>query len=195
MLNFNFRLFIYFSFLTLSIFTSVDICAESNTSTPDVKDELQVQTATENYIDDEILDEELVDDENIAPFPEEAEIEIEPEESFFSFFDSTHEFLSGSVEAMAKNIDEFFVDDEEFYESSGSYLRLRQNMVFSEGGQSQSFSEVRFKLRLPNTKKKFKLFFESSSSDEPYNVTTQTEKTTEILGKEGDYILGISTLR
>lgn len=186
MLNFNLRLFIYFSFLTLSVFTSVDISAESKASTPEVTEAQQDINTDEN-----IFDEELLDDENIEPFPEEAAIEVESEESFFSIFDSTHEFLSDNVEAMAKNIDEFFVDDEEFYESSGSYLRLRQNMIFNEGGQSRSLSDIRFKLRLPNTKKRFKLFFESSSSDEPYNVTTQTEKSPETLGEEGDYVLGI----
>ncbi|MCW8900306.1 MAG: hypothetical protein OQK75_12545 [Gammaproteobacteria bacterium] len=186
MLNFNFRLFVYYSFLILSIFASDNINAESNTSDSEVTADAQEHTITKDSIEEENLD---YDD--IVPFPEEAEKEVETEESFFSFFDSTHEFMSGSVEAMATNIDKFFVDDEEFYESSGSYLRLRQNMIFNESGQSRSLSEIRFKLRLPKTQKNFKLFFESSSPDEPYDVTTKNENTPQTLGEEGDYVLGI----
>jgi len=65
MLNFNFRLFVYYSFLVLSIFASVNINAESNTSDSEVTADAQEHTITKDGIEEDNLD---YDD--IVPFPE-----------------------------------------------------------------------------------------------------------------------------
>jgi len=185
MLNFNFRLFVFFSFQFFCLYSSVVIAEESAAA---VETDTEFQNYTENeYSEDEAL---ILDDET-EPFPEEAEIEAEPEKPFFSFFDNSQDYLSSSVEGLARSMDQYFVEDEIFYESSGSYLRLRYSMIFDEAGKKRSVNEVRFKLRLPNTEKKFKLFFETSAIDEPYNVTTQTESVPKTVGEEGNYVLGI----
>lgn len=186
MLNFNFRLFVFFSFFILSLFTSVAISEELTSGV------IGEDSEYPNFVtDDHEIDEEITADDDFPPFPEEAEIEAEEDTSFFSFLDSPQKYLASGVEEMAKSMDRFFIADEIFYESSGSYLRLIHSTIFEEGGNRRSFSDVRFKLRLRETEKRFKLFFESSARDDSYNVTTQTESAPNTLGEEDDYVMGI----
>lgn len=140
----------------------------------------------------ELIDDSMPLEDAFCPYETKDGWVYEPESSFFSFLDSSHAYLSSSVEAMARSMDQFFVDDKIFYESSGSYLRLRYSQIFEERGKTRSVNQVSFKLRLPNTEKRFKIFFESAKKNDPYNVTTQTEKSEKRAEEQGDYVLGLS---
>lgn len=126
---------------------------------------------------------------------EEISIEDSPDNNentpFFSFFDSTEERISSGVESLAKNVDDFFTESGAVYDSSGSYLRLRQNMVFQEAGVIDHTTDIRFKLRLPKTEKKLKLFFETKPEDDPNNILTGSESAPTTDVKEGDYRLAL----
>lgn len=190
----------YFLLLTLLLIFHLPVRAEEAVpveKTPVIEEEIikeenVAETSSENESDTE---NETSGEDELYPFEEgnevNAEEELEAEKPFFSFLDTPQEYLSSGVEVMAKSIDGFFVADEIFYESSGSYLRLINSTIFDEGGNKRSFNDVRFKLRLPETQKRLKVFFESSPSDEPYNVTTQTENFPKTVTDEDDYVLGI----
>ena len=153
------------------------------------KPELASPELSKPELSQELSDEEISDDDEIC----EDEL-IEPDNTdkpFFSFLDGTHDTISSSIESLAKNMDDFFTVNNNYYESSGSYLRLKQNVIFSEGGIITYKTEASFKLRLPNTEKKFKLFFDTPSVKTPYDNSTQTAKETVTGVTEGNYVLGI----
>lgn len=136
----------------------------------------------------ELSDEELSDDEICVDEIKEPDNADKP---FFSFLDGTQETISSGIESLARNLDDFFTVNSDYYETSGSYLRLKQNVIFSEGGIINYKTEASFKLRLPNTEKKFKLFFDTPSVRTPYDNSTQTAKETATGVTEGNYVLGI----
>lgn len=141
-----------------------------------------------------IFDEELDDDdptESSEDIVDDSPIITEPEKPFFSFLDSPQEFISYGVEAFARNIDEFFSDDKVFYESSGTYLRLRADAIINEGGERTYQGDVKLKLRVPNTKKKLKFTLESDPSERPDETSGQGENTPIEAIEEKDYFAGI----
>ncbi len=150
-----------------------------DTTNIDVVDELN----EELYSEDEIYSEEEI-------CPENESVSSESDESFFSFLDESQEYISSSVESMARNMDEFFTTNRDFYETSGSYLSLKQNVLFRERGLIEHTSKVKFRLRLPNTEKNLKLFFESPEDKNPYDISTQTENIP-TTADDANYILGI----
>jgi hypothetical protein len=197
MLHLITRHYFYILFLVLSLLAYLPVHAEETLSA-ETTYVVEQDIANENIADESLENEDgsLIDDEHY-PFETDDEVAIEDEmdekESFFSFLDSPQAYLASTVEGMARRIDKFFIEDEVFYESSGSYLRLIYSRIFEEGGKQSSLNRVRFKLRLPETQKRLKVFLESSPRDEPYNVTTQTENFPESVTEEDDYIVGIQS--
>lgn len=90
-------------------------------------------------------------------------MEKENEEPFFSFLDGTQTYISGNVEALAQNLDEFFSSDKTLYKSSGTYIRLREDIISTEGEGLRVKGDVKLRLQLPLTQKKLRLSFSSGS--------------------------------
>lgn len=110
---------------------------------------------------------------------------------FFSFLDSPQKIISSGVESFAKNIDEFFSSDKIFYEASGTYLRVRADTIVSEAGVIGYEGDVKFKLRLPNTKKKLKFTLESDVNERQDDLISQPENTPIAAIEEKDYFAGV----
>ncbi|MFK5915365.1 MAG: hypothetical protein QM484_13420 [Woeseiaceae bacterium] len=122
-------------------------------------------------------------------------VPLEPEESIFSVLDGTQQYISSGVEYMAKNIDEFFSSEQALYDTSKSYLKLTQNLVWSEGGESEASSNVSFKLRLPYTKRKLHFTFESNKGEDSTENQAQLENTKNISDEDKIYSAGIQAER
>lgn len=110
--------------------------------------------------------------------------------AYISILDAPHNYISLGIETMARSMDEYFSEDKATYQLSGSYLLLRENVVFTEGGNINFTTDVYFKLRLPNTEKKLKLFFETTNEKQPYDIVNQST-TTNITTNDSEYIAGI----
>lgn len=146
------------------------------------------------FIEQEAIDECL--DTDSASEIEEDNIESDllkqkEREPFFSFLDTPHEFVSSGVETFARNIDEFFSDDKVFYETSGTYMRLRADTIFNEGGERKYQGDIKLKLRLPRTQKKLKLTFESDLNERSDDNTAQGENTPIAVIEEKNYFAGL----
>ena len=100
-------------------------------------------------------------------------MEKEDEEPFFSFLDSTQTYLSGNVEALAQNLDEFFSSDKTLYQSSGTYLRLREDIISTEGNGLKVKGDVKLRLQLPVTQKKLRLSFASGSKKGTFDESVE----------------------
>ncbi len=113
------------------------------------------------------------------------------DEAFFSFLDKPQEVISSGVEIFAKSLDEFFSEDKVFYDTSGTYLRLRMDATLDDYGDMSYTGNVRLKLRLPNTKKKLRFTFESDIDKRQGDVVGQTENTPATAEKDKDYFAGV----
>lgn len=127
-----FRILIYFSVFTINILLSFSVQAESENSVSDISEQ---EIILDNSDDDE-LEDDIYSEEEICPEDETEVVEID--ESFLSILDGPQEYVSSSVELMARNMDEFFTTNRDFYETSGSYLSLKQNVLFRERGDRKS---------------------------------------------------------
>jgi len=71
---------------------------------------------------------------------------------------------SEDFNSLAVNIDRFFAGDEA-REDNESYVRLRGGAIWSRGGDISSDSDIKLKLDLPGSKKRWKLLFESDPDE------------------------------
>ena len=129
-----------------------------------------------------------VDSDNLET--EELIPEVE-RDSIFSFLDSPQEYISSGVESFALSLDEFFSEDKVFYRSSGTYLRIRADFIRDENGDYKSAGDIRLKLRLPNTKKKLKLTFESDADERQDDDKTQEIETQANSVENKEYFTGL----
>lgn len=186
--------FIYFILFIVCMVLPVNVTAETENLS---------HSFTEQKIIDENLDiddsdeseEDIVEDESEEFLVEDDLLKTESEKPFFSFLDTPHNLISTGVEALARNIDEFFSDDKVFYETSGTYLRLRADTIINERGERTYQGDLKLKLRLPHTKKKLKLTLESDPNERPDEIISPGENTPIAAVEEKDYFAGIERTR
>ncbi len=115
-----------------------------------------------------------------------------PDKAFFSFLDSPHNTVTGSLKDFTRAVDAFFSNESVQYESSRSYLRYRGDLIWNEGGDFSAQGELKIRIRLPQTEKNLKLVFESNP-DERLNdlerIREQPIARTE--GEKKEYYAGI----
>lgn len=121
------------------------------------------------------------------PFPEYIS-----EGAFFTWLDRNKNYVTSRIELMARSMDDYLSETTDPYDSSGSYLRIRQNFIIRERGKTETPTQVSFKLRLPNTEKKLKLFFETPQSRNPYDASSSTKDTPPATTSENkNYAIGV----
>ncbi len=107
--------------------------------------------------------------------------------------DGAHLTLSSSLEAAARRIDGFFATDQSFAEATDTYARLRMDTIIEDEGDIGFKADVKIKLDLPRTERRFKLLIESDPQGAP--GTEPQERPIQSI-QEQDYFLSIeSTLR
>ena len=167
MMHLSQKLFFYFVLLLVSILLPFTVNAEStNITANDSDSSAEINDFSDDassYDDGEVFSEETPE------FEEPPE-----EESFFSFLDTPQEFIGTGVDAFAQTLDEFFSEDKVFYDSSGSFLQLIQDIHWLENGGVQYNRDIRLKIRLPHTSKKIKLIAQSNAEDRTDDTTSQT---------------------
>jgi hypothetical protein len=185
---------IYLSFTLFFFCASLPIDAKAELETSalgEVTQEISPDSMEIEISDEDELYEDESDEDDTETCPEDTPDKSDLEKPIISYLDATQKSISSRVESLARNIDEFFTKNGDVYDSSGTYLRLRHNAVSSEGGVIDYTTDVRFKLRLPNTQKKLKLFFETNTDKDPDNISTSAENTPTTEVKEGDSVLGL----
>ena len=151
----------------------------------------ETENISSSFTEQNILDENLEIDDSEEDIVEDDLLKTESEEPFFSFLDTPHNVISTGVEALARNIDEFFSDYKIFYETSGTYLRLRVDTIINEREKRTYQGDLKLKLRLPRTKKKLKFTLESDPNERPDEISGQGENTPIAVVEEKDYFAGL----
>lgn len=128
-------------------------------------------------------------------FPElnEQDLEVEEQEKFFSFLDRPQKLVSAGFKQFVMATDEFFADEKVFYETSGSYMRLTGEAVYTEGGHQGYYSDLKIKIKLPVTERKASLLLESNPGEEEEEIEKALQQTPEEAVQEKDYFAGIQT--
>lgn len=90
-----------------------------------------------------------------------------PEEKLnIQFIDIPHNIVSNNIERLSRTLDMFFSNETIYEESTGSYIRIRNNVVVKKGGEISFDTNIRTKLELPKTKKKLQLLIRNEDDDE-----------------------------
>ena len=127
--------------------------------------------------------EDEIENESLESDNEGNETPSNNESSYFSYLDSSHQYISSGINSLASNLDAFFANEKTEYSLSGSYLRLSYSSVLNEAGKVSNSSNTGFKLRLPLTEKKIKFVLETdtaeTSSSQTQPVTTKTTESSD----------------
>jgi hypothetical protein len=116
--------------------------------------------------------------------------------------DQPHDFLSRSVEAYSRRLDNFFGDPNRAYDSTGSTLQIRSHVTFFEGGVREGRSDVHANISLPNTQDRLKLIVqrgveaatETAAERDIKNSTGSTQVAAPGAPKDSNYYLGLKAL-
>ncbi len=87
--------------------------------------------------------------------------------------------------------DEFFSEDKAFYDRSGTFLRLRTDIIRDERGAVHTVADFRLKLRMPNTKKKVNVVVESDTDTRKDEVASPTDTTPVEQQDKKKYFIGV----
>lgn len=81
------------------------------------------------------------------------------------YMDKPHRWMSRRLGDVSRQIDGFFGTDDLYNEVSGTYGEIRLRNRFTELQEDELDIDFRLKLRVPNTKRKLKLIFESDTEE------------------------------
>ena len=135
-------------------------------------------------------------DESTLPLFQELDdkdLTEEEKKKFFSFLDRPQRAISTRFERFAKATDEFFAEEEVFYETSGSYMKLTGEVNYFEAGEKAYYSDLKVKIKLPMTEKKASLLIESNPGDDEEEIEKALEQTPREAVSEKDYFAGVQT--
>lgn len=116
------------------------------------------------------------------------------ESNLLSLLDSPQQYISSGIDSFTKGVDEFFSDEKVEYDSNKSFIRLTGDIIFSEGGELGFDSNSRARIDLPNTKRKWKLVFQSDPTEEHEDIVQNPENNPIDAAEDKSYFAGVETL-
>jgi len=135
--------------------------------------------AAENSVDD-------ITSSDIAISVQSNDSIEEHDRPFLAFVDGSYNYISTNVESLARGLDEYLSTDKVEYKNSGTVLRVREDMIWSDSDGVSLKTDIRLKLRLPHIQKKTRLVFQNrardrhfAGSDERYSSFIALEKVTD----------------
>lgn len=90
--------------------------------------------------------------------------------------DKPHKLISNNIESISRFVDNFFSDETIYNESTGSYVRVRSDSLWSKGGKVDFNTSVRTKIELPKTKKKLQLLIRNEEEEDQTPASTSLGK-------------------
>ena len=119
-----------------------------------------------------------------------------------NLLDRPHGFLSRSVEAYSRKLDNFFSDPNRAYDSTGSTLQIRSHVTFFEGGVRESKADVHANISLPNTEDRLKLVVQrgveaatqTAAERDIKNATGSAQVAAPGAPQDNNYYLGLKAL-
>ena len=119
-----------------------------------------------------------------------------------NLLDRPHDFLSRSVEAYSRKLDNFFSDPNRAYDSTGSTLQIRSHVTFFEGGVRESKADVHANISLPNTGDRLKLVVQrgveaatqTAAERDIKNATGSAQVAAPGAPQDNNYYLGLKAL-
>jgi len=92
-----------------------------------------------------------------------------------SALDSSHEYITYQLDAVARWVDGFFGEQRTDLESAHSFIRVRHNNTWQEGEAYKDAITVRAKIRLPRLKDRLNLVFSDELEDEEEDASNSID--------------------
>jgi len=168
---------------------------EMNIATEPVTEQApQVLTEDNNAISEE---EQEVQVDSIEAFPEEAPADLTGEEKdMLSVLDDPHKYVSKQVEWLVTSIDKFFADEALYKYTTGSYVQLSADALYEEEqGKVGYGANLRARVDLPGTKRRFKLLFDTDPIEKQDPVERTVDETPATAVQESDVYASIQRER
>jgi len=113
----------------------------------------------------------------------------------FSLLDKPHEKISSGLADFANRVDSYFSNEKNYYEATGSFVRLTADTVWDEESNEIGFTgDVRLKLNFPQTKKKLKFILESDSDQNRSDVDPVLKDSPLDAADDESYFAGLQSL-
>ena len=145
---------------------------------PDTDNDVVVEPAEESVVGVEPdllpendLESDVCPDDGIAALAEPPHVPV-----FFSFLDRHQELGSRYISLFVQSVDNFFANSDHIEESTGSFVRLQLESIWTEGRSPTTKGDIKIKARLPKTQKKVKLVFESNPEEQRSALERETRE-------------------
>lgn len=127
-----------------------------------------------------------------AESPAAAEQEPPPSPTL-RMIEEAHAAVSQQVESTSESLDEFFGGERVYYESTGSYARLRSGVEIDQNGGLGFSGDLRVKLSLPETENRLKFLLESNPEQPIDETTDQVENNPLTVAQQSTYAAALQT--
>ena len=160
-------------------------------------DKSSIQADTENIVQDNEPSADISTEKSAqekAPSPqteEEAQEAVREKPPFFYFLDEPQESISTRFRKFVKSTDEFFADEDVFYDTTGSYLKLSSEVTWYDKEETEHFTEVSSRIRLPLSEKKVEFLIERDPDVDEDDILRGMDITPERANVDNEYFAGI----
>jgi len=110
---------------------------------------------------------------------------------FFYFLDEPQRSISARFKKFVKSTDEFFAEEDVFYDTTGSYLKLSSEVTWYDKEETDSFSEISSRIKLPLSEKKVEFLIESDPEVDEDDILRGMDIKPERANVENEYFAGI----
>jgi hypothetical protein len=155
---------------------------------------------TSEAFPEEVIDDEVTTEDVAVPlhesnerldasevFPDEP-LEEEPTEpeDMFSVLDAPHKYVSEHVESLVTSVDKYFANDALYKYTTDSYLQLSGDVLFEETGEIGYGANLRTRVDLPGTKRRFKLIIDTDPTEKQDPVERSVDESPAAAVQESD---------
>ena len=130
------------------------------------------------------------------PFPQES-IYDEPDkkESKAGMLDRTHKYISENVEKYVTAVDRFFANEALYKYTTDSYAQLSGDVLFEEKGEIGYGVNLRARVDLPGTKRRFKVIIDTDPNEKQDPVERSVDESPAAAVEESDLFASIQRER
>lgn len=139
---------------------------------------------------------ELDDDPTATDVSSEQPSEAPPEQQdMLSVLDAPHMYVSEQLEWMVTGVDKFFANEALYTYSTDTYVQLSADVLFEDEGSTGYGANLRARLDLPRTKRRFKLLFDTDPQEKRDPVERSVDDTPSAAVQESDVYASVQRER
>ncbi len=142
-------------------------------------------------------EEQANDPEMADALPEEdTDDQTEEQRTMLSVLDDPHKYVSRQVEWLITSVDKFFADEALYKYTTGSYIQLSADALYEEEPGEMSYgANLRARVDLPGTKRRFKLLFDTDPIEKQDPIERTVDESPAAAVQESDVYASVERER